>query len=93
VEVLDQVQAVTPFLGAIVLLALGALVAFQAALAEGLGPTSILRIYLEASPVEGEELVVVAEILSNRKKSLLEIVSRCKQRFLLWRRLRARAKR
>ena len=64
----DQVQVVIPLLEETLLLALEVPVAFQAVLAEGLGLTSTLRIYLEVSLVGGEELGVVVEILSNRKK-------------------------
>jgi hypothetical protein len=90
---LAQVQVVTPLLEAILLLAPEALGAFQAALEEVLGPTLILRICSGVLLGQAEELVVGVEVLSNRKRFLLGIVLRCKQRFRLWRLPRERAKR
>jgi hypothetical protein len=65
---LAQVLAVIHLLGAILLLALEALGAFQEDLGEASGLTSISRIYLEASLVGGAEVVVAREILSKDRK-------------------------
>jgi hypothetical protein len=65
---LAQVLAVIHLLGAILLLALEALGAFQEDLGEALGLTLISRIYLEASLVGGAEVVVAREILSKDRK-------------------------
>jgi hypothetical protein len=88
-----QVQVVTPLLEAILLLAPEALGAFQVALEEVLGPTLILRICSGVLLGEADELVVGVEVLSNRKRFWLGIVSRFKQRFRLWRLPKERAKR
>jgi hypothetical protein len=90
---LAQVQVVTPLLEAILLLAPEALGAFQVALGEVLGPTLILRICSGVLLGEADELVVGVEVLSNRKRFWLGIVSRFKQRFRLWRLPKERAKR
>ena len=63
-----QAQAVIHLLEATLLLALEALGAFREDLGEALGPTSISRIYSEASLVGAAEVVVAREIPSKDRK-------------------------